>query len=153
LGFVARGRAIIADQAVSMLPTTSYIICFTPRCGSTLLCRLLENTQMCGRPEEFYWRGDGREDVDFFQARDHADLLEKIYEFGSTANGVFGVKIGTGEYMAGVLESLRSISSFRDVDAPPELLRQAFPNLHYIWVTRRNKVRHAISWLKASQTS
>jgi trehalose 2-sulfotransferase len=32
-----------------------------------------------------------------------------------------------------------------------ELLNQCFPNLQYIWITRRDKVRQAISWMKFLQ--
>ena len=32
------------------------------------------------------------------------------------------------------------------------ILADLFPNLHYIWVTRDDKLRQAISWFKARQT-
>ncbi|MCC2629268.1 MAG: hypothetical protein K0S14_2918 [Thermomicrobiales bacterium] len=34
----------------------------------------------------------------------------------------------------------------------PEILYRLFPNLHFVWVTREDKVRQAISWFKARQT-
>ena len=35
-------------------PTLSYLICSTPRSGSTLLCEALTNTGVAGNPEEYY---------------------------------------------------------------------------------------------------
>ena len=37
-----------------MTPTRSYLVCATPRSGSTLLCRLLDQTGVAGRPEEYF---------------------------------------------------------------------------------------------------
>jgi LPS sulfotransferase NodH len=34
----------------------------------------------------------------------------------------------------------------------PDLLAQVFPNLHYIWISRQDKVRQAISLWRALQT-
>src|SRR5215213_3769543 len=39
---------------VSKHPTHSYLICTTPRSGSTLLCELLEGTGVAGRPDEYF---------------------------------------------------------------------------------------------------
>src|SRR3954471_21691833 len=35
-------------------PTLSYLICSTPRSGTTLLCEALTNTGIAGHPEEYY---------------------------------------------------------------------------------------------------
>ena len=35
-------------------PWLSYLICSTPRSGSTLLCEALTNTGVAGAPEEYY---------------------------------------------------------------------------------------------------
>lgn len=37
-----------------MKPTLSYLICATPRSGSTLLCAALEDTEVAGRPAEHF---------------------------------------------------------------------------------------------------
>jgi LPS sulfotransferase NodH len=36
--------------------------------------------------------------------------------------------------------------------SPPDILASAFPNLHYIWLTRRDKVRQGISFYRAIAT-
>ena len=37
-----------------MSPTISYLVCATPRSGSTLLCHLLDETGLAGHPEEYF---------------------------------------------------------------------------------------------------
>ena len=37
---------------------TSYLVCATPRSGSTLLCKTLAETGVAGDPEEFFEAGD-----------------------------------------------------------------------------------------------
>src|SRR3954453_9127877 len=37
-----------------MDPTRCYLVCATPRSGSTLLCHLLEDTGVAGRPKEYF---------------------------------------------------------------------------------------------------
>ena len=37
-----------------MNPDRSYIVCATPRSGSTLVCHALEETGVAGRPEEYF---------------------------------------------------------------------------------------------------
>jgi hypothetical protein len=34
----------------------SLLLCCTPRCGSSLLAELLEQTGVAGRPHEWFWR-------------------------------------------------------------------------------------------------
>ena len=37
-----------------MKPERSYLVCATPRSGSTLVCQALEETGVAGRPEEYF---------------------------------------------------------------------------------------------------
>src|SRR3954453_1014417 len=45
------GPVIPTLSVVNVKPSLSYLICTTPRSGSTLLCEALENTGVAGRPE------------------------------------------------------------------------------------------------------
>lgn len=132
------------------IPHTSYLICATPRCGSSLLAEALKNTGIAGRPEEYFWQGD---EV-FWQERwgvsSYTDYLKAALGQGTTTNGVFGAKIMWG-YFDDVVNKLRHIPLYSEKTAP-DLLSAVFPNLHYIWITRRDKVRQAISHWKAIQT-
>lgn len=80
----------------------------------------------------------------------YADYLAKVFEEGTTPNGVFGAKVMWG-YFSDFISHLRQIPEYREMVAP-DLLRTIFPNLHYIRVTRRDKVRQAVSLWKAIQT-
>jgi trehalose 2-sulfotransferase len=35
-------------------PVRSYLVCATPRSGSTLVCQALKGTGVAGRPEEYF---------------------------------------------------------------------------------------------------
>ncbi|MCP4417029.1 MAG: hypothetical protein GY805_10425 [Chloroflexi bacterium] len=37
-----------------IIPAISYLICATPRSGSTLLCEALRNTNLAGNPDEYF---------------------------------------------------------------------------------------------------
>src|SRR4051794_22395246 len=54
-------------------PDRSYLVCATPRSGSTLLCRALAQTGVAGRPEEYFearaTTGRPPEPRDYFNAR------------------------------------------------------------------------------------
>jgi trehalose 2-sulfotransferase len=47
------------------VPSTSYVVCGTPRAGTSLLTGLLKSTGIAGRPEEYFWR----DDMPFWAAR------------------------------------------------------------------------------------
>jgi LPS sulfotransferase NodH len=143
-------------------PRVSYLVCATPRSGSTLLCDVLTRTGVAGRPQE-YWEalpGTGlpRQPREYLPALAEGELdellppvhrgaplppfrerLEKAFHDGTTPNGVFGAKIMWG-YLRPVLDGL---------GAEPE---EALPDLHYVLVRRRDKLRQAISLWRAIQT-
>src|SRR3954454_9041356 len=41
-------------QKIEMKPDRSYLVCATPRSGSTLVCHALNETGVAGRPEEYF---------------------------------------------------------------------------------------------------
>ena len=128
-----------------MPPRLSYTIWFTQRTGSTWLCEALALTGVAGRPGEHL---DNAIPIDAPTRQDIADptdLLQRIWDVGSTANGVFGIKQGYTEPRFGnILELLTGAGSTR-------LARweSAFPNHRHIFMTRRNKLRLAVSWWRA----
>jgi LPS sulfotransferase NodH len=58
-------------RAGAVAPMASYLICATPRSGSTMLCDALEGTGIAGRPEEHFEvlleTGQPRQPRDYFQ--------------------------------------------------------------------------------------
>lgn len=143
----------------------SFLICATPHNGSTLLCEALKTTGLAGWPEEYFeavkhtaiaeqlaeYSQFGHEPVLPIQwggAR-YIDDLRQVLQEGSSSNGVFGAKV-MWSYFDDFICSLRQIPPYGEMPVR-DLLPSVFPNLHYIWTTRRDKVQQAISFWQAFQ--
>jgi LPS sulfotransferase NodH len=125
-------------------PSRSYLICATPRSGSWYLVDLLRHRRDAGVPRE-YFRLDssGRLPELPFQ-----DFLSQVLRHGTTANGIFGVKV----HWPQLLELIRVAYPGRQLDPSPWLLDGLLPNPQYIWLKRANRARQAISWYRAITT-
>lgn len=168
------------------LPHTSYLICSTPRTGSSLLCDALAGTGVAGRPEEYFQfrarTGEPRRPREYFEGLEHAETEEILAILGSrtrdeedeerydpsrfpryedyltwtidaatTPNGVFGAKVMWG-YFNGFVTGLRWAIPGRQRLAVGQLVPSVFPNLHYVWMTRQDKVAQAVSLWRAIQS-
>jgi LPS sulfotransferase NodH len=159
----------------------SYLICTTPRSGSTLLCELLTATGIAGRPDEYFQQLRSTKQPmtardylagvadEIIPQEDHAGELEQhllydphrffdyeeyvgwVRERATTPNGVFGAKI-MWPYMAGLVDGLSTIPGNDPGMSPAEVLGRTFPRLHYVWLRRMDKVRQAVSLWRAIQT-
>ncbi len=136
-----------------MTPTRSYRIWFTQRSGSTLLCESLIATGIAGKPGEHFNLMEDETLTGHYEASNYQDLRDKIWKAGSTPNGVFGVKYSY--YHARHMRHGRELLALRDL---PEnavnhqrVWSDLFPKVKHIFLTRRNKVRQAVSWWKAIQ--
>lgn len=133
----------------------SYLLCGTPRTGSTLLCSLLVSTGAAGRPESYFrgpeqrtWAvrfgvpiaGDG--------SFDYRDFAAGALRIGSTPNGVFAARVMWGT-MHLIVEGLRPDGNDEtDIDA----LTDAFGPLRLLHLRRDDVVAQAVSWVRAEQT-
>jgi trehalose 2-sulfotransferase len=137
------------EDAVSRDPATafraSYVICTTPRSGSNFLCELLQSTEVAGRPDEYFW--DPPAGHERWSPEEYRAYVERIQQAGTTPSGVFGLKLMWG-YFDAVVARLATLTG-RAESSPPAILATVFPNLKYVWLTRRDKVRQAISWHRA----
>lgn len=130
----------------------SYLICATPRSGSWLLCEALVNTSLAGMPGEYFWKGDEPGWYERWRVSTYQDYVAQAIQQGSTGNGVFGAKIMMG-YFEDFVTKLRATPQYHGRNVPvTQLLSETFPNLHYIWITRSNKVRQAVSFERAVQS-
>ncbi len=137
---------------------SSYIICGTPRSGSTLLCRLLASTKVAGKPNSFFrpasvpeWRKrwglpdrDAMTDIEFTRA-----YLDAAFREGESGTGVFGLRL--------MGENREDASRMIDVRYPglpntAARFETAFGPTRYIHLSRQDKVAQAVSWVKAEQT-
>ena len=138
-----------------MTVENAYIICTTPRSGSTLLCDLLTDTKVAGQPNSFFRRESFVEWAQYFGincsgwAKPHlfdAHYLSAAIRYGSNDTGVFGLRL--------MWESLDALSGrladlFPDIASDRERLATAFDNPCYLYLVREDKVAQAISHQKA----
>ena len=65
-----------------MTPMLSYLVCATPRSGSTLLCHALDQTGVAGRPAEYFEAlsrsGLPRRPHEYFDPDRHANIVERL---------------------------------------------------------------------------
>lgn len=63
-------------------PALSYLVCATPRSGSTLLCHLLDRTGIAGHPQEYFealrHSGLPRRPHEYFDHDRHANIIERL---------------------------------------------------------------------------
>lgn len=81
----------------------------------------------------------------------YSEYLTRAIKECTTPNGVFGTKIMWAPSFNYFLGRLRQIKGNEKL-ARSALVPSLFPNVRYIWVTRRDKVRQAVSHLRAMQT-
>ena len=135
-----------------MKPGLSYTIWFSQRTGSTLLCKAIESTGIAGNPRE--WFNCQPDLLTFFHQPTHAELQDYLWKIGGTSNGVFGINHSYYEpHFSQLIETLRKFPA-----CPPEVTHRnavwehIFPNHKHIFMTRRNKIRLAVSWWRAIQS-
>ena len=133
-----------------MSPRLSYLICATPRCGSNLLCEALENTGLAGVPREYFW--DEAHWTRKWGTARYSDYLHEVIKRSTTKNRVFGTKVMWGYFDAFVSRVRETPEYGRRNRSAHDLLECLFPGLRYIWITRRDKVRQAVSFWKSLQT-
>jgi trehalose 2-sulfotransferase len=125
-----------------------------------MLCRALTDTAIAGRPDEYFLAVDERElpgwrcweDGPFGRAhgaRDREHYLEIVYGLGSTPNGIFGAKLMWNN-VASAVARFQDMPRFAGLDRAA-VLHAAFPDLHVVHVTRRDRIRQAVSWARMAQ--
>lgn len=137
-----------------MSPSQSYRIWFSQRNGSTLLCKGLEQTGIAGSPGEYFNVMDSETLCEKYHVDSYTELKKAIWSQGTSSNGVFGIKhsMHTARFNQ-IYDELRSLRNIPDGSqvSEEELLGDFFPNCKHIYLTRRNKIRQAVSWWKAIQ--
>jgi LPS sulfotransferase NodH len=164
-------------------PDRSYLVCATPRSGSTLVCQTLIRTGVAGRPEEYFeaLRSSGvpRRPEEYFHGVGDRTIFDHLAERSEGFNPVprsplwsrtaydryldWVFDVGTTEngvfgakLMWGYVEDF--VSLLRNIpeyrEVPmAEILSEVFPDLTFVRVVRANKIRQAVSLWKAVQTA
>ncbi|MBA2595174.1 MAG: hypothetical protein H0V00_00925 [Chloroflexia bacterium] len=132
-----------------MIQPPNYLVLATPRSGSTLLGQGLQATGVAGDPKEFFGHK-----MAFWMERWGTPTLPaytaRLIQVRATPNGVFGAKLLYGQ-LQHLERTARQDPELADLPLA-EIMTRLFPHLHWVWVTRDDKVRQAISWFKARQT-
>jgi trehalose 2-sulfotransferase len=130
-------------------PTATYVICTNPRSGSWLLSDGLASTSLAGNPREWFnplveqqkraqWRLNHSADLTY------AQYLNQVHALGRTSNGICGIKLHYYQFDE-LLKKLATIDTLRGLPTA-KVMATAFPNTKYIWLTRRDKERQAVSY-------
>ena len=143
--------ACVAHPAID-----SWLLCATPRSGSTLLCGLLESSGVAGHPASYFNRRGLHDYATKWRVtqpiggRIDAAYVQAALSTGSTPNGVFGARV-MAESRPELVADLAV-----DADQPPanelELLVQRFGRLRFVHLRRLDVVAQAVSWAKSLQT-
>lgn len=141
-----------------MTDYASYLICTAPRSGSTLLCRLLAETGVAGRPASHFhepslaeWtrRLDVNPAADASEGEIVAACIQAALARGRSDNGLFGLRLQRPSF-AFFFSNLALVRS----DGASERARfeGVFGRTLFIHLSRADKVEQAVSCLKAEQT-
>ena len=138
--------------------TQSYIICATPRSGTTLLCDLLTDTEVAGRPDSFFrrqsihwwaqyldvsvaeWSGEYEFDQSYLAA---------VHHEGAGGTQVFGMRL-MWEHVDCLSKRLGVL--YPGLSSDSARFRAAFGTTCFVHLSREDKVAQAVSRIKAEQT-
>lgn len=150
----SRGAFHEGADLAGRVAARSLLVCATPRSGSTLFCRSLEDTGRIGlcrewfQPTEFLGRrrAYGLPPDEAFHT-----LSRTIVERETSPAGIFSLKI-MWETLGYLLQDLRRTDPAAGGMSDYGLLESYFPHPRFILVTRSDKVRQAVSHVKALQS-
>jgi trehalose 2-sulfotransferase len=158
---------------------TSYLVCATPRSGSTLLCEALAETGVAGRPYEFFEAvpatGMPRRPLDYLEGLDDPDVHALVADAPPPDPAPYSDLRGIRRYAEHLERARRLGTTPNGVFGAKimwghlgplaaqtaeehgglgldDLLRELFGDLRYVWVRRADTVRQAVSLWRAMQT-
>ena len=136
----------------------SYVICTSPRSGSTLLCNLLAATGVAGNPGSHFHEPSIGNWLDYFDLAPDASLPERdvladifgaAVSRGSLETGMFGLRLQRHSFDF-FTQKLTILHPGLSSDA--QRLQTAFGRTLFVHLTRRDKVEQSVSYVKACQT-
>jgi trehalose 2-sulfotransferase len=136
----------------------SYVICTSPRSGSTLLCKLLAATGVAGNPDSYFHRpsiSDWLADLGLAHDPSASDreVLQAVFRTaiakGTLGAGVFGLRLQRHSFDF-FTENLAVLYPGHPNDVTR--FQAAFGRTLFVHLTRRDKVAQAVSYVKARQT-
>lgn len=144
-------------------PERTLLVCTHPRSGSTLLGETLYAAGGLGCPLEYFHRGFRPAFAARWQAPDLPSFIRAVRRFRTDRTGVLSVKLFWYDVEVTIREQRRTDGEeIVDIDsagvAASDHLRtfatlgEIFPNPTFVHLSRRDRVRNAVSALVAEQT-
>ncbi|MEM7120842.1 MAG: Stf0 family sulfotransferase [Pseudomonadota bacterium] len=136
----------------------SYVICTSPRSGSTLLCRLLAATGVSGNPESYFhepsvssWQTEL--DLSPNPSASEFEVLRDVFRAaiaqGSLDTGMFGLRLQRHSFD---FFTTKLAVLYPDIATDRARFEAAFGRTQFLHLTRDDKVEQAVSYIKAQQS-
>lgn len=136
----------------------SYVLCTSPRSGSTLLCKMLAETGVAGHPKSYFHNSDLGEWASYLGVSPSAGmdelgqirlLVDAAIEQGTTNTGLFGLRLQRHSFDF-FFRQLRTLCQ----DEPTDKARfeAVFGRTLFVHLTRPDKLSQAVSYVKAQQS-
>ncbi|MDJ0554397.1 MAG: Stf0 family sulfotransferase [Microcoleaceae cyanobacterium MO_207.B10] len=143
---LAANRDIIKNHQKSSLPIVEYLICITPRSGSSWLTEILSGTKILGNPEEWFNPGNLPGIIqNRYPCLDIIEYFDCIKRTQCTENKVFGMELSFFQHqlLCDALETTKKDSSLSLLN--PEKNK-------FIYLYRLDLVAQAVSLYRAVET-
>jgi LPS sulfotransferase NodH len=127
----------------------SFLVCSTPRTGSTMLGNLLADTGLVGRAGEYFGEFFRRDVVPGLNRSRFDDYLVDCTRH-ARGTGTLGIKLHRDqvEVFLYLLRLRRGLGGASD----REVLEAVFPTPSFVSMTREDRLAQAVSWWKAITT-
>ncbi|MEO1108322.1 MAG: Stf0 family sulfotransferase [Pseudomonadota bacterium] len=140
-----------------MKKPASYMICTSPRSGSTLLCNMLKNSGIAGDPRSLFFRPSledwltrlGLPQGAVNEQEGLNVVMQRALQAGRGETSVFGLRqqFPSFDFLCRKLAVL-----YPQTTADRDRIEHAFGPMLFVHLSRRNKLEQAVSYLKAQQT-
>jgi LPS sulfotransferase NodH len=133
-------------------PERTLVICSHPRSGSTLLGEAIYAAGELGCPLEYLHRGFRPHFAQRWQANDLGAFVRALHRFRTDSTGVMSIKLFWRDVEDVADETAPDVSpdDFSEIFAR---LQPILPNPTFVYLTRRDRVRQAVSAFVAGETT
>ncbi|MCI4662037.1 MAG: Stf0 sulfotransferase family protein [Neomegalonema sp.] len=147
---IVRNQPSKRHRPINGAPEHSYIICTSHRSGSNLLCDALRKTGALGNPQEWFMYLKGARKKDWQDCDSLERYMARVYAEGTRGGPVLGVKM-MWPHLVHLNDRLLDWTDHSEIELY-DWMKKAFPNCRFIFLSREDKLRQAISLEKAKQS-
>lgn len=134
------------------MPPAAYILCTSPRSGSTLLCALLRDNGVAGHPKSYFHRPslpEWRADLDLGPDAPRSAIFAEATRQGRGATDIFGLRLQRHSAPF-FFDQLRDMHP--DAASDTQAVAAQFGPTRYLYLHRQDKLDQAVSLVRASQS-